>query len=800
MKVSSALVLILLSLSLISLISSATISIVGGGGGGVTGSIVTLSYTTPAVSSTKQEVYNGETLESTATWYDTGYLAVEGTNLQILPDEEYTLNNGSFVISNLASIAINITFEIGSGSSPYGQFIIGYGVNIGPNMMVPHIYGDEGIVVFVTHADMEDEHLMAYYNDVLVLNVTVNDLTTGTVYGMGFVYGSDYTLTVYWYNGTVYSWTTAETELTSSGTKNVPLSTNGDYFVVGASNAGPVFGYSQWEIVDYFVYQNVETTPPMKLTLSYYGTSLSNGVKALIAYVGADNPVNISTNASSWSITAEDSITNYSVSGSTYPLSGSFSYVTSSEQIFLITDSYPTSSISDWYVNETYTIQLISASSSYSIEVTIPVLIVGFAEDVHISYPTGSYLSGSVISFSNLTYSNLPSNLGYSVAQPIVSEVEIEGVTNGYVPLPYSNTFSVSVTTTYNYYVMVSEGGIVISILSESFTVYPIQSYPVIFAVAPSSAQFGSYVTIQFEFTENAPISNVTSLANNGGLLKFSYWQIKSSTVEMILDLSQTKYGALVFIPSAGSNFYVWFNGSSGLAFSTGANLLTLSVTSTGVTDLSLGGVSITIDNTSQLIGIGIYNSTFNWLYVDGAVLQNAYADQSYVISIGNSTATLTQYTSGYTNASGWGVVSVPIKYSPYELINIYWYGVKNVLLNITVTTPTTSTSTIVNTSTLNYNYTQPFSNNIKPNSTLYNFNNDQPWAFLVGIAIIVILALLGWKFGNVAGASGGSIAGIIASAYLGLVPWYIYFIIIMIIAMVLAKLIVDKFMSGDEL
>jgi len=726
---------------------------------------------------------------------------VVGTDLQILPDQEDIYNNGTFTVSNLASIAINVTFEVASCDPPYGQFIVGYGVNYKPNMMVPVIYGDEGIVVFIDHADMADEHLMAYYNNVLVLNVSINDLSIDTVYGIGFSYGANYELTVYWYNGTTYKWTTADTELTSSGAKNVPLSINGNYFVVGASNGGTSFGYGEWEIVNYFVYQKVEVAPPFQISLSYYGTTLSNGVKSLIAYVGAYNPVNVSTNASSWSVTAVPKIANYSVTNSLYPLSGQFNYVTNSKQILLITDTYPAPTTASWYLNETFTIELVTSSSSNSINITVPILVVGFAEDTHISYPVGSYISGSVISISNTTYSNLPTNLGYSVDQPIVSEIDIIGVTSGYIPLPYSNTFYATTPTTYEYYVQITEGGVLVTTLVESFSIYPIQSYPVIFAIAPSTANFGSTINICFEFTENAPISNVSALANLAGELQYSYWQMKSSSIEIILSLSQVKYGALVFIPESGSNDYIWFNGSSGLAFSTGANLLTLTVTSTYLVDLSLGGITVTIDNSTPIIGIGIYNSTFNWFYINGAVLQNAYAGQTYIISIGNSSSTLTQYVSGYTNATGWGKVSIPIKYTGYELVNIYWYGVKNLLLNITVHIPVSvSTSNITTTTTFNYNYSQPFSNNIKPNSVLYNFSNDQPWAFLIGVVLVIILVLLGWKFGSTAGASAGAIMGTVLTAYLGLFPWYIYFIIILIIAMVLAKLVVDKFMGNDEI
>jgi hypothetical protein len=796
MKVkSSILILMFLLLSLLS-VETMAINIPPGGGGSV-GTVFTLTYVTPAVYQTKQVINYGSNLDTGATWSDPSYLSIIGTNLQILPDTEYINNNGTFSVPNLASIGLNVTFEIGSGSAPYGQFLIAFGVDVAPTMMIPKLYpSTDGIVVFVEHSNMANEHLMAYFNGVLVLNVTVNNLATGVDYGIGFSYsGTNYVLTVYWYNGTVYHWSVADVQLVNGVPKNTPLSVANDNFVIGASNAGPVYGYSQWEIVNYMVYQNVETQTPVKLSLTYYATVLSNNVYALTAFTGAYNPVNITTNASSWSITAMPKVVNYSVSGSVYPVSGSLSYVTNANQILFIDSMYPTSSIASWYINATVTFQLVTTSTSESLNVTIPIVITAFAEGSSITCPHGTYLSGQTISFTNVTFRNFPSGLGYTVESPVVVGVELNGAPHS---LPYSFTPYVSVPTTYTYNVIVDEAGLYEGSYYGSFTVIPIQNSPVIFVSAPSSAYYGSTITIQFQFTQNGPISNVSSLANKAGLLQFSYWKLVSPSTTIILDLSQIKYGSLVFIPENGANIYINFNGTSNLLFNIGENILTLTVSSTS-TSLSLGGTTITLGNTTPIIGIGVYNNTFNWLYIDGAILQNAYAGQSYVVSIGNSTATLTQYVSGYTNASGWGVVKVPITFHNFELINIYWYGVKNVLLNISVITPVTSTSSTVNVTTLNYNYTQPFSNNIQPTSSLYNFSNYQPWAFIIGIVIVAIMVLLGWKFGSTAGASGGGIAGVILSAYLGLLPWYIYFIIIMIIAMVLAKLIIDKFMGNDE-
>ncbi len=803
MKVKSAKYLVLLFILVLSIsvpVFGYYTTEFGGGGSGVTFTPETLTYSSPAVYKAEVQTYTGASLESSATWKDSSYLSTSGNDLCILPYEEYISNNGSFSPSNLEAIAINVSFEVTSGYGYDGEFLVAYGVNVGPGMPNPGLYpADDGIVAYIEHADMANEQLIVKMNGVVIINATINSLSSGVSYTLGFYYNpSNYEVTAYWYNGTWYKYTSADVVQSGTSYVNEPIASNGQYFVIGASNAGPGYGYAGWVVESYSIIQNVEVEPPLTISLSYESVELSNGVHALVAYTGANNPVNVSVSSGeSWTlegITAQD---NYSVSGSSYPLSSDIGYTAESDQILLTDHIYPAPTLSSWYVNITMEFQLVSSSSSQTVDITLPIFIIGFAEETEIQYPSGSYLSGQTVSITNTTLVNLPTNEGYSISQPIVAEIEINGVTS---PLPYTETYTVSTPTTYDYTIFVEESGVLISSFSNSFTIEPIASSPVIFAIAPSTASYGSSITICFQFTQNAPISNITSFANSAGLLKFSYWQLESGSTTIILSLPQTKYGALVFVPASGNNIYIWFNGSSGLSFTTGENVLGLSATPGVTATLSLNGIEVDLDNTTQIMGIGIYNASFNWMYVDGAILQNAYSGQSYVISIGNSTASLSQYISGYTNASGWGKVSVPIEFHNFELINVYWSGVKNTLLNITVTTSSTSTSTSTSPTSTTYNYTSPFSNQIAPTSSLYNFSGEQPWATLIGLAIVIILALLGWKFGSTAGVTGGSVAGVIMSAYLGLLPWYIYFILILGVAMLLAKVFVDKFMGRDEM
>jgi len=253
-------------------------------------------------------------------------------------------------------------------------------------------------------------------------------------------------------------------------------------------------------------------------------------------------------------------------------------------------------------------------------------------------------------------------------------------------------------------------------------------------------------------------------------------------------------------------NYLIPFNGSTGLTFTNNSiNSLQVSVNGLGELVLTNGqGQVLSIANSTPVIGLGLYYGAgpvlIRWFFVDGIILQSATANQAYTILTGTSPNTLTQYTSGYTNGTGFGQVSVPLADTPYELVEIYWSGLgKYAILNISVTQPTTSTTTTINSSTINYNYTQPFHNNISPTSSLYNFSDAQPWATLVGIVIAVVTALLGWKFGGKSGASGGAVMGLILVSYLGLMPWYLFYLFVFGIAMLLAKLVVDRFMGSEE-
>jgi len=810
-------ILIIMTLVLLSLLIPVSAFVRFGGGGGFSYSTYSTTFTfgsSSSTSTTTQVVTDPGSNWNSLAWLDPCVVSVVNTNqLEVLPDQADMNNNASVSLS--ASVTgLNTTIDVPSGTTGnYGGFAIGYGVlypstflgNYGPASP----YGSYGIVVVLERGAMADYHIFLYYNGVVWGNWSVGSFNTGQDVMLGFVFNPPNTVNVYWFNGTLHVYKVSPVYQTSTGFKEESLATVTSTYTVDVDTA--VNYYGEWVIVNYQYITTTTTTTSTSgysTTISWTAVTLGNGVKALYGFTGAGNPVNVTTNATSWSVVKIVNVQNFSVTGSQYPVSGSVSYSTSPRGIYLLANVYPSGNLNGWYMNVTIEFQFVTPSQTIDKNVTVPVFVSMFAVSVYVNPPQSSYMSGQAISVTNSTAVDYPSDLGYiTVAQP-KALVDIQGLTQGYVPLPYSTTVQVTAVTQYLYVISVTEDGYQIGAKTGTITVYPTSETPVIFLTQyPTTATLGTRLTLTFQFSLNTPVSNTTSpFIQRTSTFEWTYTQIVSSSslVEFQAYYSSPNDGFLIITES--SNYLIPFNGSTGLTFTNNSiTSLEFQVNGLGQLVLTNGqGQVLTIANSTPVIGLGLYYGagplTLKWFFADGIILQSATADQAYTILTGTSLNTLTQYTSGYTNGTGFGQVTVPLTDTPYELVEIYWSGLgKYAILNISVTQPTTTTTTTINTSTINYNYTQPFRSNISPTSTLYNFSGAQPWATLVGIVVTVIVTLLGWKFGGKSGASGGAVMGLIAVSYLGLMPWYIFYIFVFGIAMLIAKIFVDRFMGSEE-
>jgi hypothetical protein len=757
----------------------------------------------------------GSTLQNEP-WSNSIYVqVVNNSELQVLFDDNY-INNNASVSLNVADIALNVTLEVNysTNTNPsYGGVEIGYGTyfpaqsingNYGPSLPNDFLNNCAGIVVVLEHGAMKDYQIFVYYNGANTANWSVGNIKVGQKITLGFSYVPPDTVYIYWDNGTLYKY------ITNPPIAGEKLNTINKDFTIGFDNGGPVFGFGQWVIVSY-QYALAQPQPAYTANIMWTAVTMSNGVKALYAFTDADNPVNVSTNATSWSFIGIEKVQNFSVTGTVYSVQGQVSYSVSSNGIYLITNVYPSGDLDGWYLNVTLEFQFVTPEQTVYKNITIPVFIDGFAEHVSVCPPGSSYLSGQTINVTSTTTPNFPPNLGYKVISPPVAEINIQGLTDGFVPLPYVITTTVSTITSYNYIISITEGGFVLGSLTGTITIYPVSQLPVIFVSQyPSTVTAGTKITLTFQFSLNTPVANVTESAfvQRTNTFAFAYASLVSSKslIEFKASWYSSDDGFIIITKSA--NYLLPFNGSSGLKFFyNNVNTLQIEVNNGQLVISNNYNQVVTINNNTPVIGVGFYYGAgpldLDWFFVDGIILQSSTANQAYTILTGTSVSSLMQYVSGYTNASGFGQVNVTLTDTPYELVEIYWAGMqKYIILNISVTPSqqsTTSSSTAPNVTTPSYNYNQPFSNSIAPNSTLYNFSNAQPWATIIGIAVVVVVALLGWKFGDKAGASGGAVAGLIAVSYLGLMPWFIFYIFIFGVALLLAKTFVDRFMGGEE-
>ncbi len=145
---------------------------------------------------------------------------------------------------------------------------------------------------------MADYHLFLFYNGVLWSNWSVGSISVGQEITLGFTYTSPNVVTIFWNNGTLHTYTAKVVEQVGTSFEPESLSTITSSFIIDVQNSGPTFGYGQWVVVSY-QYDVSETIPPYAVTFAWTAVTMGNGVDALYAFTDADNPVNISTNATS---------------------------------------------------------------------------------------------------------------------------------------------------------------------------------------------------------------------------------------------------------------------------------------------------------------------------------------------------------------------------------------------------------------------------------------------------------------------------------------------------------------------
>ena len=156
---------------------------------------------------------------------------------------------------------------------------------------------------------------------------------------------------------------------------------------------------------------------------------------------------------------------------------------------------------------------------------------------------------------------------------------------------------------------------------------------------------------------------------------------------------------------------------------------------------------------------------------------------QPYAIFVGPSPDNLTMVAEGYTLPNGTGYARVPVINSQVEYVDVVWVNVNYTMFQIFPVTVQTNTTTTVKI----YN-NQGFSFSIPP------------WvSYIIGAITMLVMMGLGWKLMGKAGLAIMGVVGVLLTSWLGLIPSYILYIFVFIVAVVGARIIVSQFGGGGE-
>jgi len=174
----------------------------------------------------------------------------------------------------------------------------------------------------------------------------------------------------------------------------------------------------------------------------------------------------------------------------------------------------------------------------------------------------------------------------------------------------------------------------------------------------------------------------------------------------------------------------------------------------------------------------------YSYFYLEFQFSPTNGTPQPYAIFVGNSLNNLTMVAEGYTFPNGTGYARVPVINSPVEYIDIVWVNKNYSVFQIfPQTVPTNSSSPVVQ------------------NQVGQGFNfNLPPWvSWVIGSIIILFFMALGWKFMRAGGLVIFGAVSIFLTSFFGLIPFYIIFIFVFIVAIIGARTIMNQIGGVEE-
>jgi|GEM_PF-1772769 len=703
------------------------------------------------------------------------------SGLVLLPSTSYAETNGTVgQPPSSGPVGFNVTFSASSVVGPGGTVGVGYGSAYTPNAIgagfstpPASISPPNGVWVI-----LQSGTLAVYENGNLLVTYAVGTgYTAATAFAMG-LYLSGNTLTVYWYNGT---WMVRNVGLPTS------VSVAANVYQVAVGDHGPGYGYATWTVDGVSAREN--------LVIDVY--SLESG-NYMALYSFAMNEVWFS-----------------------YYVPGAAGYATSMTAVQVYNTSGPV--IGQFLISGAWNLTVVGAPPSPSplyLRFTVSTPYgqgVVWAAAVIIGYPFSLngpiqpytvFLSGSVL---NAQYTAEEFSLSFVVSTAM--RAYVAGVGTPYVQ---ANAVMVGNTLYSATNATVSGTNPLFTQLNVQFTLPAVQAPSNVMLTATGGVLysnqyyplFRSTITVaDYPLTTSPRITYSYTVGARNMSLQFTFLSttpnftvsFPSALAEAVIPTVPSNYSLFIEV-SAPTTLQLSYNGLHPASFAllnTPAIVNVINgyawvVTGTSSQNPQIVGTvnNITLVNVPAGTTVTVYGEA-NAQYGQGV------PSQAWTVSISNGSA-FTQVASGYTSANGQASVVVPvILWTTTQYINVYWAGVTHVTfpVNVPFLTPSSTYTSISTPPSATYNYTSPLRNTLPPNSVLYTW--PQPWATLTGVVVVAVIAVLGFKFAGVPGLGALLTLGVAVAAYVGVFPWWAWYVLVLAIALLTAKAVVDR-MVGE--
>ncbi|QGA67425.1 hypothetical protein [Sulfolobus sp. E11-6] len=173
----------------------------------------------------------------------------------------------------------------------------------------------------------------------------------------------------------------------------------------------------------------------------------------------------------------------------------------------------------------------------------------------------------------------------------------------------------------------------------------------------------------------------------------------------------------------------------------------------------------------------------YSYFYIEFQFLPTNNTPQPYAIFVGPNPNNLTEVAEGYTLSNGTGYARVPVINAQTEYVDIVWVNQNYTMFEIFPQIQNATTTV-----TLSANNNQGFS-----------FSLPTWVSWVIGAVLMLIFMGVGWKFMGPAGLAIFGIFGLFIAMFFGLLPSYLMYVILFIVAIVGARILTKQLGGGEE-